>query len=125
MLTKRSTTSSATHLNDESKTSRVDFSQDKDRADFAFMREHDEFTALEWEQREHELDRAWYDADEDGNIRYGNDDMYEDFMTDGQSEQEKVAQEELLRKKKQESQPISRRTLNSADHDKWELNRMM
>ena len=46
-------------------------------------------------------------------------------MTGGLSEQEKAAQEDLLRKKKQESQPISRRTLNSADHDKWELNRMM
>ena len=27
--------------------------------------------------------------------------------------------------KKQEKQPISRKTLNSADHDKWELNRMI
>ena len=106
--------------------SRVDLSQERDRADFAFMRENnDEFTALEWEQREHELDRAWYDADEDGNIRYGNDDLYEDFMTGGQTEEEKAAQDEILRKKKQESQPISRRTLNSADHDKWELNRMV
>lgn len=34
-------------------------------------------------------------------------------------------EEELLRKKKQESQPISRKTLNSADHDKWEMNRMV
>ena len=50
----------------------------------------DEFTALEWEQREKDMDRAWYDADEDGNIRYGNDDMYDDFMQGGPTEQEKA-----------------------------------
>lgn len=27
--------------------------------------------------------------------------------------------------KKRLQQPVSRRTMNSADHDKWELNRMM
>lgn len=85
--------------------------------------EGDEFTALEWEQREKELDRAWYDADEEGNVRYGND--YDDFMIGGQTEDERKVQEDILRKKKQESQPISRRTLNSADHDKWEMNRML
>jgi pre-mRNA-splicing factor ATP-dependent RNA helicase DHX38/PRP16 len=37
---------------------------------------------------------------------------------------DKQMEEEMLRKKK-ESQPISRRTLNSADHDKWEMNRMV
>lgn len=30
-----------------------------------------------------------------------------------------------MRKKKIESQPISRKNLNSADHDKWEMNRMV
>ena len=33
--------------------------------------------------------------------------------------------EELALQKKRLHQPISRRTLNSADHDKWELNRMI
>jgi pre-mRNA-splicing factor ATP-dependent RNA helicase DHX38/PRP16 len=108
---------------DESKMSRVDLSSAKDREDFAFMKDQDEYTAIEWEQREQALDRAWYDADEDGNVRYGNDDL-DDFMA-GPTEEERALQEELLRKKKQESQPISRRTLNSADHDKWELNRML
>lgn len=40
------------HLNDESKMSRVDFSQAKDSEEFAFMKSNaldDEFTALEWE----------------------------------------------------------------------------
>jgi hypothetical protein len=90
------------------------------------MKGDDEFTALEWEQKERDLDRAWYDADEDGNIRYGNDPgADDDFMMGGPTEEERAMQEELLRKKKQESQPISRRTLNSADHDRWELNRMI
>ena len=52
--------------------SRVDFSNEKDKEEFAFMKTQDEFTALEWEYQERELDRAWYDADEDSNIRYGN-----------------------------------------------------
>lgn len=105
---------------------KADLSTEKDREGFAFLKkdEGEEFMALEWEQREKELDRAWYDADEDGNVRYGNDD-YDDYLVGGQAEQDKLAQEELLRKKKIESQPISRKTLNSADHDKWELNRMM
>ena len=65
--------------------SRADLSTNRDKEDFAFMKtEGDEFTALEWEQREKELDRAWYDADEDGNnARYGNDDLYDDFLAGG------------------------------------------
>lgn len=26
------------------------------------------------------MDRAWYDADEDSNIKYGNDNGFEDFL---------------------------------------------
>ena len=52
--------------------SRVDFTKAKDQEDFAFMKFENDFTAMEWEQKERELDRAWYDADEEGNIRYGN-----------------------------------------------------
>ena len=117
----------ATYHKDESKMSRADFSNKKDEESFAFMKEAggDEYTAFEWEQREKELDRAWYDADEDSNIRYGNgQDPFEDFMQ-GPSEEEVKVQEELARKKKIENQPISRKTLNSADHDKWEMNRML
>lgn len=106
--------------------SRVDFSNAKDQEAFAFMKQDDEYTALEWEERERELDRAWYDADEDSNIRYGNDgpDPFGDFFA-GPSEEERATQEELARKRKIENQPISRKTLNSADHDKWEMNRML
>lgn len=74
------------------------------------------------------MDRAWYDADEDSNIRYGGGgaaDPFEDFMGGPSEEEQRAATEELLRKKKQMSQPISRRSLNSADHDKWEMDRML
>lgn len=39
-------------MKDESQMSRVDLTQEKDKAEFAFMKgnvEDDEFTALEWE----------------------------------------------------------------------------
>jgi hypothetical protein len=73
--------------------SRVDLSTKNDQDSFAFMKgnvEDDEFTALEWEQREKELDRAWYDADEDGNVRYGND-VYDDFIAGGPTEEDRQA----------------------------------
>lgn len=68
------------------------------------MKFEDEFSALEWEQKEKDLDRAWYDAEEDGNIRYGGDylDPFENFMN-APSEEEKKLQEELLIKKKIEN----------------------
>ncbi len=85
MMTKPS---SQQYMMDESKMSRVDLSSQRDKEQFAFLKEGgDEFTALEWEQREKDMERAWYDADEDGNIRYGND--YEDFMTGGPTEEER------------------------------------
>ena len=90
------------HIQDESKMRKVDLSNQKDNQDFAFMKQHeDEFTALEWEQRERELDRAWYDADEDSNIRYGDGgDPFESFLGGKSAEEEKAATEELLKKKK-------------------------
>lgn len=59
-------------------------------SDFAFMHVKDEFNAFEWEQKEKEMDRAWYDAEEDGNIRYGGggEDPFEEFLS-GPSEEEK------------------------------------
>lgn len=77
---------------------RVDLSMTEDQDNFAFMKDGhgDEFTALEWEQREREMDRAWYDADEDGNVRYGNDE-FDDFIAGGPTEQERQAQEEIAR----------------------------
>lgn len=79
------------HLMDESKISRVDLSTAKDREDFAFMKDpNDQYTAIEWEQREQALDRAWYDADEDGNVRYANDDLDDFMMGGGPTEQERA-----------------------------------
>ena len=72
----------------------------------------------EWEANQEELDRQWYDADEDGNIRYGDGQANDNWATE-------EAAEELALKQKREMQPISKRTLNSADHEKWELNRMI
>ena len=55
---------------------------------------------LEWEEQEKEIDRAWYDADEDSNIRYGGTSALEDFLQGPSEEEEKAATEELLRRKK-------------------------
>jgi hypothetical protein len=61
-----------------------------ENSDFAFMHMNDEFNTFEWEQKEKELERAWYDADEDGNIHYaGGDDPFDGFMS-GPTEEEKA-----------------------------------
>ena len=62
-------------IGDESKMSRVDLSREEDKEEFAFLKDEAD---MEWEDKE--LDRAWYDADEDSNIRYGGVDLMEDFM---------------------------------------------
>lgn len=99
--------------------------EDEQSKQFDFMKFDDEFGALEWEQMEKELDRAWYDADEEGNVKFGmGEDMYQDFL-EGPTSDEKAQSVEEMRQKKIKSQPVSRRTLNSADTDKWELNRMV
>lgn len=54
------------------------------------MKDQDEYTAIEWEQREQALDRAWYDADEDGNVRYANDDLDDFMMGGGPTEEERA-----------------------------------
>ncbi len=85
--------------------------------DFAFLA--DEAEVREWEANQEELDRQWYDADEEGYGRFGEvDDYY-------QNDQQRQQAEDLALQKKRLQQPVSRRTMNSADHDKWELNRML
>ena len=42
--------------------------------DFAFLQ--DDAEVREWEANQEELDRRWYDAEEDGYGRYGEDDDY-------------------------------------------------
>ena len=59
-----------------------------EESEFAFLHKDDGFNAYEWEEMEREQDRAWYDADEDSNIRYGTD-YFADFMQ-GPTEEEKA-----------------------------------
>ena len=86
--------------------------QSNDQA-FAFLKADDKQDLLEWEANQAEIERQWYDAEEEGNIRYTS------------TEQEALPDQELELQKKRISQPVSRRTMNSHDHDKWELNRMV
>jgi len=40
---------------------------------FEFLKTEDQENLLEWEANQDEIDRQWYDAEEDGNIRYGDE----------------------------------------------------
>jgi len=44
---------------------------------FDFLKDDDEIA--EWEDNQEEMDRAWYDAEEEGNIRYGGGEDYNQF----------------------------------------------
>ena len=60
--------------------------------DFSFLT--DDAEVREWEANQEELDRRWYDADEDG---YGRADDFDDYY---QNEQERAEAEELALQKK-------------------------
>lgn len=78
------------------------------------MRSSENEGLLEWEANQEEMDRQWYDAEEEGNIRYTEEVLPSVRGSD-----------ELELKQKRLQQPVSRRTMNSHDHDKWEINRMI
>jgi hypothetical protein len=59
----------------------------------------DNYAAYEWEEEEKEMDRAWYDADEN-HAGYGMDDYYEKFL--GDQDKYRAFEQELEKKKKQE-----------------------
>ena len=61
--------------------------------DFAFLA--DEAEVREWEANQEELDRQWYDADEEGYGRFGEVDDY--YQNDQQRQQ---AEELALQKKR-------------------------
>ena len=61
----------------------------------------------EWELREKEIDRQWYDADEDGVQTNGND-LFQSYQNDEFDAIQKE-KDELLIRKKQMAQPISKR----------------
>lgn len=41
--------------------------------EFEFLKTEDQSNLLEWEANQEEIDRQWYDAEEDGNIRYADE----------------------------------------------------
>lgn len=85
--------------------------QSNDQA-FDFLNAAENTGLLEWEANQEEMDRQWYDAEEEGNIRYTEETAVHDS-------------EAMELKQKRLQQPVSRRTMNSHDHDKWEINRMI
>lgn len=79
-----------------------------------YLNFENEYAAYEWEENEKELDRAWYDQDEEA-----------PFIGNFDEPMEREQEESLEAKRKKELQPVSRRTMNLADHEKWEINRMV
>jgi len=75
-----------------------------------------DYAAFEWEENEKEIDRAWYDCDEIGNVQYGND-QYE-------IQGPQKPPEEIAKKKLKISQPISRQLANNVEGDKWDLHQL-
>jgi hypothetical protein len=59
---------SAGHTNDVTESMMLTTGQEEA---FAFLKADDKNDLLEWENNQAEIDRQWYDAEEDGNIRYG------------------------------------------------------
>ena len=75
---------------------------------------------MEWEENEMQLDRAWYDQDEDGNLletREGAEDCWGLAVASGPEEKEEVKRP----KEKKEKRETSR---YEKDNDLWEANRM-
>lgn len=79
-----------------------------------YLNFENEYAVYEWEENEKELDRAWYDQDEEAPFIANFDETYE-----------KEKEENFNMKKKKENQPVSRHQKNLADHEKWEINRMV
>jgi len=66
------------------------------------------------------MERAWYDQDEDANIR--NENNFGGFL---QSEEKKMEEEAALKRKKKAANPNAYKNVNSAEADKWEINQMI
>ena len=79
--------------------------------------------SLEWEEAERELERVWYDCEEEGNVKYGGGNEYDMFY--GANEDLGKKEEEVRKKKLARTQPVSKQAANNIEHDKWELNRMI
>eukprot|EP01022_Parablepharisma_sp_SALTPOND_P023730 TRINITY_DN510_c0_g1_i1.p2 TRINITY_DN510_c0_g1~~TRINITY_DN510_c0_g1_i1.p2 ORF type:complete len:1087 (-),score=108.26 TRINITY_DN510_c0_g1_i1:5556-8816(-) len=77
-----------------------------------------DYVAFEWEENEKEIDRAWYDCDEVGNVMYGND------QYDLQGGAPLPAAEGAEKQRLKLRQPVSRRAANNAESDKWDLHQL-
>lgn len=84
------------------------------------MNFENDFAAYEWEENEKEMERAWYEQDEEANLM----EYEEEINLQFNHTRSKETEEEQLKKKRM-NQPVSRRTMNIADHEKWEINRMV
>jgi len=75
-----------------------------------------DYAVFEWEENEKEIERAWYDCDELGNVMYGND-QYEPV---GGAPIPVNDYKEKLKYKR----PISKQIANNAESDKWDLHQL-
>ncbi len=80
----------------------------------------DEYAALEWENMERGADRQWYDKDESNQVMDENN-AYNNVMGGSLVNKD----EETLKKKLAILKPISKKTINLLDNNKWEINRML
>ena len=81
----------------------------------------DEYAALEWENFEKANDRAWYDKEESSNVMDENN-AYHNIMGGSLIPRD---EEESYKKKLSLLKPISKKTINILDNNKWEINRML
>ncbi len=88
-----------------------------------FSLEND-FAAYEWEENEKEIDRAWYDCEEVGNIVYGNDQYDPPVVSKPQGKDGAPITDEKEKQKLRMRQPISRKAANNAESDKWDLHQL-
>lgn len=81
----------------------------------------DEYSAIEWEQMDRALDRNWYDKDENNQVMDENN-AYQNIMGGSMIGKD---DEDIYKKKLALLKPISRKTVNMIDNNKWEINRMI
>ena len=80
----------------------------------------DEYSALEWENMERGADRQWYDKEENNQVMDENN-AYNNIMGGSMISKD----EESIKKKLALLKPISKKTINLLDNNKWEINRML
>jgi len=81
----------------------------------------DEYSALEWENFDKQTDRRWYDQDEMNQVVEENN----PYVGTMGGPVEKSEEDDILKRKLAILKPISKKTVNMLDNNKWEINRMM